>query len=353
MNTTLPTPDELTLRDKLREDPSDWESRRSLARALYDKQAFEEAAEIVWDANPIPSTDIDLAFSARILAKAKPRWAIRLLTAILEQNRGKAVQNLGMANALLHHGMVLQAARFYGAALEADPTFANPDLEHFVLWIDDEQTLWGDFKNRRPALGELPWMIRDAKEAELLHAQLSGHTTPVHVPKLAAVPGEELRHEIYQQHAARNAKITPPPAVTIPIDRVDPKHRRFDETYGAEAAGREIAAPVANATPTPEPQPIVRRPTMATPSPLAPSQDAPARKTTVMPIQFPPPKTASQTVQAAAQPEQPEQPAQPAPRPSLPALPPVDPASPTRRRLIVPKLNKPPESPATSAAEDS
>lgn len=63
------------------------------------------------------STDLELAFAAKIIAKAKPHGAIRLLIAILDANKGKAVQNMGMANALLHHGMVLQAVRFYSAAL--------------------------------------------------------------------------------------------------------------------------------------------------------------------------------------------------------------------------------------------
>ncbi len=116
------------LREKLQSDPSDWQTRRRLAHVLYDKEAYDDAANLVWNAEQIPSTDVDLAFAARVLAKSQPRKAIRLLTAVLEQNRGKAAQNMGMANALLHHGMVLQAARFYGAALDADPTWANPDI---------------------------------------------------------------------------------------------------------------------------------------------------------------------------------------------------------------------------------
>ena len=124
--------DENFLKEKLKSDPTTWETRRQLAHGLFDKQEYEEAAEIVWATEQIPSTDTDLAFAIRILSKAQPRRAIRLLTAVLELNQGKAVQNMAMANALLHHGMVLQAARFYGAALEADPTLVNPDLEHFV-----------------------------------------------------------------------------------------------------------------------------------------------------------------------------------------------------------------------------
>ena len=120
----------------------EWESRKRLAHFLYDKGSYQEAADLIWEVEEIPNIDIELAFAARILAKASPRKAIRLLTALLELNRGKAVQNLGLANALLHHGMVLQATRFYGAALEADPSLCNPDLEHFILWIDDEERLW-------------------------------------------------------------------------------------------------------------------------------------------------------------------------------------------------------------------
>jgi len=367
MNPDTPTPAGQILRDNLGSDPNDWESRRRLAHALYDQNAFEEAADLIWDAPEIPSTDIDLAFASRILAKGRPRRAIRLLTAVLEQNRGKAVQNLGMANALLHHGMVLQAARFYGAALEADPSLANPDLEHFVLWTDDEQTLWGDFKNRRPALGDLPWMMRDSQEAQQLNAQPSHHTTPIYVPKLPSTPAEQLKHEIYQQEMKRNAAITPPPAVTIPIDRVDPKDRRFDPAYGAEISGQEPPAmPVETASPppatAPTPMPLqpatARRLLHAAPTRLTPSPDAPPRKTTVMPIQFPPPITAIQTVKAAQEtakiaawaagvpnqeppkvapvaiqlPEEPEKPA------TLPPLPPVDPAAPTRRRLVIPGI---------------
>ncbi len=257
--------DESFLKEKLKSDPTTWETRRQLAHGLYDKQAYEEAAEIIWTSDQIPSTDLDLAFAIRILAKAQPRRAIRLLTAVLELNQGKAVQNMAMANALLHHGMVLQAARFYGAALEADPTLVNPDLEHFVLWSDDECTMWDLFDKNRPKLGQLPWMLRDPKEALRLTSRISLHTTPIYVPDLPKVSGENLKHDLYQQEATHNAKITPPPAVTIPIDRVDPKDRLFDATYGASVVRSAPAeTPPATAAPaTVEP--------IAAPAPSFPS----------------------------------------------------------------------------------
>jgi tetratricopeptide (TPR) repeat protein len=228
-----PTPPAENPQNETLENPlADWESRKRLAHLQYDQGSYLEAADTIWGVKEIPNIDIELAFAARILAKASPRKAIRLLTALLELNRGKAVQNLGMANALLHHGMVLQAARFYGAALEADPSLGNPDLEHFILWIDDEEKLWGDFKRRRPQLGELPWM-RDPAMAMKLTNRISLHTTPIMLPNLKPAAGEELRNDLYLQEPRRGMQPSPPPAVTIPMDRVDPKYRRFDSKIGA------------------------------------------------------------------------------------------------------------------------
>lgn len=232
MSADSTAPDDNHSSETLEASLADWESRKRLAHLLYDRGSYLEAADIIWGVEEIPNIDIELAFAARILAKASPRKAIRLLTALLELNRGKAVQNLGLANALLHHGMVLQAARFYGAALEADPTLGNPDLEHFILWIDDEEKLWGDFKRRRPQLGELPWM-RDSKMAMELTNKISLHTTPIHLPSLKPVAGEELKNELYLQEPQKNMQPSPPPAVTIPMDRVDPKYRRYDIEMGA------------------------------------------------------------------------------------------------------------------------
>lgn len=252
--------DEKTLRATLKNNPADWATRKNLAHLLYDQGAFPQAADVIWNADEIPSIDLELAFAARILAKASPRKAIRLLTALLEHNRGKAVQNLGLANALLHHGMVLQAARFYGAALEADPTLGNPELEHFILWTDDEESLWGDFSKRRPKLGELPWMKRDPLEAMKLTSRVSTHTTPVKLPGLEPALGEELNNDFYQQKPEKGAEPSPPPAVTIPLDRVDPKYRLFDDELGAPS---EPASPMEKATAGNEPakpQPVIDTP---------------------------------------------------------------------------------------------
>jgi tetratricopeptide (TPR) repeat protein len=290
-------PDEKLLRDALENDPADWVARKQLAHLLYDQELFQEAADVIWAADEIPNIDVELAFAARVLAKAAPRKTIRLLSALLEHNHGKAVQNLGMANALLHYGMVLEAARFYGAALEADPSLGNPDLEHFILWTDDEETLWGDFQNRKPKLGELPWMKRDPQEAMRLTATVKSHTTPISLPGLEPAAGEELVNELYQQKAEKGAEPSPPPAVTIPLDRVDPKYRRFDPELGAPTGPEAPAKQVPSEETKPEPaavtlpKPSIKLPSLPASSPVpgAPSAGSAGPRTKTLQFATPPP----------------------------------------------------------------
>ncbi|MES2439872.1 MAG: hypothetical protein V4584_12420 [Verrucomicrobiota bacterium] len=214
------------LREKLIENPGDWETRRTLAQLLHDQGACGEAAVLIWDSDPIPSIDLDIAFAARVLAREQPRKAIRLLTAVFEQNRGKAGQNMGMANALLHHGMVLESARFYGAALDADPNLVNPDLEHFLLWTDDSKSLWENFLKIRPPLGIFPW----ARSTPTFDFGAPFSTPPLLLSGLRQVRGENLTNRLYQQLAGKNARITPPPAVTFRAEREAPNelHQDFD-----------------------------------------------------------------------------------------------------------------------------
>lgn len=198
---------EKDLRVALKRNPSDWETRKKLARIRFDRGAFEEAADPIWEAESIPATNVDLAFAARILSKNSPRRSIRLLACVMELNRGSADKNVAMAGALLHQGLVIEAARFYGAALECDTESVHSDLDHFFLWTDDERSLWGDFSGRQAKLGELPWMSRDPLEARKLSDAPKVHTTPVAVPALPRMPGEQI------PHARANPAVvaTPPP----------------------------------------------------------------------------------------------------------------------------------------------
>lgn len=281
------------LREAVEGDANDWEARKTLARFFYDRGDVEEAASVIWEAPSIPSIDFEIAFSARILAKGAPRRAIRLLNAVLENNRGRAAQNLGLANALLHHGMVMQAARFYGAAIEADDSgeIPNADLEHFLLWVDDQRKLWGDFELRKDELDELPWMARNATQAEALRQGMDGHTTPVRIKSAAAleianlppIPIEKPNHRMYVQSRELGGEPTPPPAVTIPMDRVAEKDRVIDEALGADVQRSEAAPKKWAKAATSEPQaktakpipqvtrkPVAKAPAAAKPKPLIP-----------------------------------------------------------------------------------
>lgn len=221
------------LEEKLKVDQGNWDTRKELAHLLYNQGYTKEASELVWRAPEIPSIDLEIAFAAIVVGKARPGRAIRLLNGVLEMNEGKAVQNLGLANALLHHGMVMQAARFYGAATSADPDLVSADLEHFLLWIDDSRKLWGDFGDELEKLEELPWMTRDAEEAARLKKSMKGHTTPISIPGLHKLAAEEANHARYVQADTLKARTTPPPAVTIPMDRVNPKDILIDNERGA------------------------------------------------------------------------------------------------------------------------
>lgn len=260
------------LEEKIRLDPGNWECRKELAHILYNQGHTKEAAELVWLAPEIPSIDLEIAFAAKVVGKARPGRAIRLLMAVMENNEGKAVQNLALANALLHHGMVMQAARFYGAAIATDPSLANPDLEHFLLWIDDTRKLWGDFKDELPKLEELPWMVRDAEEAERLRRSMKGHTTPISIPGLHKAAAEEALNRQYVQADTLKARTTPPPAVTIPMDRVNPKDIIIDNERGAASApmaAKVPAGPVSQSMGTALPQSQDREPEASAPTAAA------------------------------------------------------------------------------------
>ena len=225
------------LKSNLAADPEDWKSRKEYARFLYDENKAVEAAEVIWEAPYIPSVDLELGFALKILSKGSPRRAIRLLAHLQEVNEGKPVQNMGIANALLHHGLVMQAARFYGAAIQLDPTLANPNLEHFLLWVDDSEKMWGDFKDQPKIFEELPWIKReDKEEAARFVAFKSGHTTPVKIPGLARSPAELGSNPLYTQDPRLDSPVGPPPSVTIPMDRVEDKYRVYNNNTGAETS---------------------------------------------------------------------------------------------------------------------
>jgi tetratricopeptide (TPR) repeat protein len=222
-----------TLVNTLKQNPDIWSIRKEVARLLFDNSRYKEAADIVWSAPEIPAVDLEIAFAARVLSRAQPRRAIRLLQHVQEKAVDSPAKLLAIANALMHYGMVLQAAKFYGAATAQDSSLANGDLEHFMLWLDDSQRLWGDWEKDGQKMERLPWVKRDqAKEGDF-EKMMSGLTTPIVVPGLKESSSEHLVNEYYRQVPIRDGEITAPPAVTVPLDQLKPDDVIHDDVRGA------------------------------------------------------------------------------------------------------------------------
>ena len=164
-----------------------------------------------------------------------------------------------------------------------------------------------------------------------LTASVSRHTTPIRVASLQPAPGEELSNELYEQTAAKAAQPTPPPAVTIPMDRVAPKDRLFDPDLGAtepEPAKKKARTPAKKAaTKTATKAAAVPKPDVAP----TPQPDLPA--------------TPAAPSAGPRKPDLPAKPAAPAAGPRQPDLPPSPAApgtAPAPRKPTLPQLGTPP-----------
>ena len=121
--------------------PELWETRKKTAEILFDEEQYVAAADMLWSAPEIPSTDTDVAFVIKIISRAQPNRAIRMIYEIVRRNDGKPIKNMAVASALNDIGMYMQAARFYGAALASDPSLIDLGFERQVLWLDDSHRL--------------------------------------------------------------------------------------------------------------------------------------------------------------------------------------------------------------------
>jgi len=218
----------------LHEKPSLWDIRKEAARILFDKSRYDEAADLIWDAPEIPCIDVDIAFVARVVSRSAPERAIRLLRYVMKRAANHPVKLLAIANALMHYGMVMQASRFYGAATVCDETLDNGELEHFILWLDDSQRLWGDWEKDGHKLDELPWVKRDKENDPNYEKTMSGLSTPIKVSGLNELTSEHLINEYYKQIPEKGGEVTAPPAVTIPLDQLNMDDVIYDEKMGAK-----------------------------------------------------------------------------------------------------------------------
>lgn len=122
-------------------DPNNWEARKSAAASLYSDGLFLEAADMIWSAPDMPSVDVEVASAVKIVSRARPNRAIRLVYEVLRRNAGKAEQNMAMARAFSLYGLPMLASRFYGAALADGSQHFDIGFEQQSLWYDDSGSL--------------------------------------------------------------------------------------------------------------------------------------------------------------------------------------------------------------------
>jgi|GEM_PF-1068616 len=131
-------------------NPELWETRKKTAEILFDEERYVEAADVLWSAPEIPSTDIDVAFTIKIISRARPNRAIRMIYEIVRRNDGKPAKNMAVARALNEIGMYMQASRFYGAALASEPSLFDLGFERQALWLDDSNRLIDEWQKSDP-----------------------------------------------------------------------------------------------------------------------------------------------------------------------------------------------------------
>lgn len=132
------------------DDPSNWVVRKEAALKLYEAGEFLDAANMVWQAPEIPSTDMDVAFAVKIVSRARPNRSIRLVYELWRQNAGKAEQNIAMANVFNLIGFPMLASRCYGAAMALNEKYFDMGFESEAFLTDDSEVLstqWSQYRD--------------------------------------------------------------------------------------------------------------------------------------------------------------------------------------------------------------
>lgn len=130
-----------TLLAQLNNDLGNWGLRKSLAVRYYESGKYLDAADVLWNAPEMPATDMDVAFAVKIVSRARPNRAIRLIYEVLRRNVGKPTKHLAIARAMNMIGLPMQAARFYGAAVAESAEHFDLSFEKQSLWFDDSGSL--------------------------------------------------------------------------------------------------------------------------------------------------------------------------------------------------------------------
>jgi len=219
-------------------NPELWDIRKRTAEILFTSGKYEEASDVLWNAPEIPSTDTDVAFAIKILSRAQPNRAIRMIYEVVRRNHGKPHKNMALARALNNIGMYMEASRFYGAALASDPSLIDLSFELQTLWLDDSGKL----------IEEWVETTQDVKQPlDVSTQEISGGT----------IAPSEIPNNIQGLEDVAASHFPPPPPM--------PQQQIFASQVPQQAANPQMPA-----TPNPA-MPSQIAPNFSAPSPVQPS----------------------------------------------------------------------------------
>jgi len=300
---------------QVQEEPNNWGIRKKVALMLYDTKQYLEAANVLWQAPEMPATDVDVAFSIKIISRARP--ALNVI------------------------GMPMLASRFYGAAMAEDAELFSLTFEKQVLWFDDSGILLDQWmetdQNMAPPL-VVP--LQDFAGDMIQFDSLKEHPKEGGVPtKMISEAGKIVISKPAEGNAGARALIMPKPPLA------------------GESAKPVVSSPVAPAPPVMAAAPlastILPNKKAAVEVPVAPTLPAAQGASASLPRVSPasgdvsepttfasPPKKPPMTAAAPLNAETPVKggtvPAAPVERPAL-VVPPTAGASPVVAKPVVPK----------------
>ena len=220
-------------------NPELWETRKKTAEILFDEERYVEAADVLWSAPEIPSTDIDVAFTIKIISRARPNRAIRMIYEIVRRNDGKPAKNMAVARALNEIGMYMQASRFYGAALASEPSLFDLGFERQALWLDDSNRLIDEWQKSDPEF---------KPPLDVPRQDIHGGTiTPVEIPEELAglAQTDNIQIPVVQEDQATirpNSFVASPPVPAQAITPIALQPNAVEAETAATASPIKIAA---------------------------------------------------------------------------------------------------------------
>ncbi|MFC4993795.1 hypothetical protein [Rubritalea tangerina] len=225
------------------DDPSNWVVRKETALMLYEAGEYLQAADMVWQTPEIPSTDMDVAFAIKIVSRARPNRAIRMLYELVGRNAGKAPQYIAMANVFNLIGYPMLAMRCYGMAMALNEDFLDMGFEAEAFLYDEGRVLSNRWLGSEPEVKEPFLQATEVGEVEpIIFAELNQELDESSFKRAsqeavkgdvqALIPALEKFNTVQQ---GEKPKIIAPPVESA---RVDPRPGNALLPKGAEEQAR-------------------------------------------------------------------------------------------------------------------